>query len=115
MKREIQEQTYEWHFLTRFPPTYLDAPRFVSMLREFIKESADAHIGFGKKLRETAMVAITDSDPEVIRQALQCLAHVGALEDVPALNALEQHANPLVQRDVKTCIFEIQKTSKPSD
>jgi hypothetical protein len=108
MKRDLPEQTYEWHFLTRFPPNNLDKPLFIEMFRRLIKESADAHTGFETKLRQTALTAIKESDPELIRQALQCLAHVGTAEDIESLTVLENHTDPLIGRDAKTCVFEIR-------
>ncbi len=59
------------------------------MFREFINESADAHIGSEQKLREQLLVGNYHSDPEVIRQCCNASRIVGSLEDIPALNALE--------------------------
>ena len=111
MKPDLSEQTYEWHFLTRYPPSYLNNPRLIEMFRQWVKVTADAEADFEMKLRRTAMSAIKVDDPKLIRQSLQCLAHVGSLDDLSELAVLEGHADPFVRRDVNTCIFEIRHRS----
>src|SRR5262245_33385660 len=108
MKRDMPEQTYEWHFLTQQPPEFLNAPRFIEMFQQWVKELANAHGDFEQKLRQTALLAITADNPTLIRQALQCLAHVGTIDDLATLTALESHLDQLVCRDAKTCMYEIQ-------
>jgi hypothetical protein len=108
MRRDSLEKRYEWHFLTRFPPKNLSKPLHIEWFRKLIKQTAAAHVDFEATLRHTALSVISDEDPNLVRQALQCLAHVGIAEDIGTLSALEMHDELSIVRDVKTCIFEIQ-------
>jgi hypothetical protein len=112
MKRDMPEQTYEWHFLTRHPPIYLSKPLQIGLFRKWIEESAVAHADFKEKLRETALTALASDDADLIRQSLQCLAHVGNAEDIAAVAAFDNHPNPLIARDARTCHFEVRTRCK---
>jgi len=106
--------TYEWHFVERFPPHYLQAPRFISTFRTWIHEAALAQEGFEDRLRSAALYAMATDDPATIRRGLQCLASVGKLTDLPRLDALSRHQDEDVSRDAKTCAFEISHNSPPA-
>ena len=107
--------TYEWHFVERFPPKYLQAPQFISMFRTWIHEAALAREGFEDRLRRAALFAMATDDPDTIRRGLQCLASVGKLEDLALLDALSKHSDDNVSRDSKTCAFEIARNDPPAD
>lgn len=101
--------SYEWHYLTRFPPKYLSAPRFISMLRDWIRESTAARDGFDIRLRRAALRALQADDVKLVRQALQCLAAVGLREDLEVISSLAGHEDENIARDARTCAFEIQQ------
>jgi hypothetical protein len=107
MDNDDIRSTYEWNFLTKHPPT--NTPFLMGLLGEFIGNETAAKADFSQNLRTAAFHAIDNGDnPVLIRQALQCLAHVGEPNDVQALTSLLQHEDPLVVRDARTCIFEIK-------
>jgi hypothetical protein len=107
-RQESIRTTYEWHFVERFPPTYLEAPRFIETFRGFIKTGGDGRADFEERLREASLHALTLDDPSLVRRGLQCLAIVGQVQDTPLLTRLLAHREPLIVRDAKTCLFEIE-------
>lgn len=107
MSNSPEDNTYAYHFLTRFPARYLRRPLYVDMFRGFVERWANGHPNFADDLRKAALSAIGDEDVELIRRCLQCLAHVGLPEDIPAIKALSEHPNPAIVADAKTCIHEI--------
>jgi hypothetical protein len=97
----------EWHFLTRYPPQFLDKPLLMDLYGNWVRESLDACPSFASNLRDAALLAIDDGNTILLRKALQALAHVGQPDDVPRLKRLVAHPEPLVARDAKTCVFQI--------
>jgi hypothetical protein len=112
----MEENPYEphkdadvWHFLTRFPPTYLSAPRFIAMFRRRVDEAVEARPGFNDRLRQASLYVLDGDDWKLVRQALQCLAITGKRDELPTINALANHPDSDVARDARTCAFEIAK------
>jgi hypothetical protein len=104
--------TDAWHFLTRYPPTFLSAPRFIAMMRAWVTDAA-ARPDFAHQLRQASRAAIEFADTTLVRQGLQCLAFTGTYDDLQAIEALTKHEDPLVAKDARTCAFEICHGSRP--
>jgi hypothetical protein len=107
MSDAIDRSSAEWHFLTRYPPRYLDRPEDIQLFRRWIGETEEAFPGFTTRLRAAALHAVTTDELELTRQGLQCLATVGLLKDCNTLQRLDAE-DTLVVRDVRTCLFEIK-------
>jgi hypothetical protein len=101
--------SYEWFFLSRYPPGQLDDAMFVGMLREWIADTECAQPGFETRLRLAAIYAARCERPKIIRQGVQCLSVVGTRADIPLLSELLTHSESLVSQDARTCICEIEQ------
>jgi hypothetical protein len=113
MSEGPERTTWEWHFLTRFPPRELKYPRYVDSFRDQMERFAEGRPDFGKNLRQAALYAIQQvDDVKLMRQGLQCLAHVGLPTDLPAIEGLALHPNSQVAGESKICVFEIAHTSR---
>ena len=86
----------------------LSKPRFLANQRAIIEELAAADEQFPARLRRAALMAIQSRDAEVVRCGLSALAFVGTLDDLPAVGTLELHGSSMVQREMRTCLFEIK-------
>lgn len=113
MSEPEQHSTWEWHFLTKYPPRELKFPRYMDMFRRQVEQASEGRPGFEERLRQAALYAIEqEHDVTLVRQGLQCLAHVGLLPDIPAIERLEEHPDSQVARESKTCVFEIRNTPR---
>lgn len=96
-------------FLRRRLPWDLSRPRFIDFQREQIETITIADPLFPVHLRHVALSELGDSDRDVVRRALTCLAIVGSPEDVPLLTPLLEDENTDVGKDARTAIFEIER------
>ncbi len=95
------------HFLSRHPPQYLSAPRFIALLRRWVNEANEGKPGFIESLRRSSLVSLNCFDSKRLRQALQCLAITGTADDLDTIRHLAEHPDADVARDAQTCAFEI--------
>ncbi len=107
-ENEAIRSTYEWHFIIKHARPF-STPFLSQLLRERINDETVERSDFSENLKRAAFHAIDHGEVVLTRQALHAIAFVGQLEDIPRLNALLEHPDPLVVRDVKTCLFEIRR------
>jgi hypothetical protein len=96
------------HFLVHRLPWDLARSRFIDFQRRQIEEVTLGRSLFPAHLRHVALELLADDDTAVVRRALTCLAIVGLVEDVLALQPLLEHLDSDIRKDAKTAIFEIQ-------
>ena len=87
----------------------LNKPRFMDRQREIIEGLTLADKRFPDELRLAALGALQNHDLEVVRCGLSALAFVGVADDIPALQRLAMHEDPIVVQDTHTCLFEIKR------
>ncbi|MBN2583521.1 MAG: hypothetical protein JXL80_10665 [Planctomycetes bacterium] len=104
----MKEDSEAFLFMKRSCGYDMDRPFWMQLYREYVYEIAEGRPEFIEELRQTAIESLASEDTTWVRKGIHALAVVGQAEDIPLVKPLVTHGAPLVARDAKTCLWELE-------
>jgi hypothetical protein len=99
---------FTWTQTKNQPPRYVG----VEHLEQIVAERHDADPTFRTRAREIVRMALTSTDMDLLRRAIQVAAVIGSEEELHRIQGLAAHENQAVAADARASGFYLKRRLK---
>ncbi len=100
--------SFTWSQTRQEPPGYVG----VEHLERIVDEQASLDHSFTERTKSAVALALTSTNTEILRRAIQVAAVLGGEAELRAVNALKKIDNESVAADARASVFHLKKRLK---